>query len=91
MLKSKPHTIVVFWLLIMSTQPSLAAEGHLAAHKIFTIGGIENPLLSLPTDVAVSAKHILVVDGGNHRVAAFDLKGRSKVEDVSWRNPLSEI
>jgi DNA-binding beta-propeller fold protein YncE len=67
---------MIFCLLVVLAKLSLAADGNLVAHKIYTIGGSEDPLLSLPTDVAVSAKHIMVVNGGNHRIAVFDLKGR---------------
>lgn len=34
--------------------------------------------LSLPSDVAITRQYVYVVDGGNHRVSVFDLKGRFK-------------
>lgn len=36
---------------------------------------VQKPGLLLPSDVAVNGRFVYVVDGGNHRVVKFDLKG----------------
>jgi tripartite motif-containing protein 71 len=74
--KSRRVKLQVFWPLVLLLQSSLVAGYDLNVRHVMTLGGANESLLSLPTDVAVSRKRILVVDGGNHRIAVFNLKGR---------------
>lgn len=44
--------------------------------KVLQIKGEENGMLVLPSDVAVFAGKIYVVDGGHHRIVVFDENGK---------------
>jgi tripartite motif-containing protein 71 len=74
--ESKPDILKVVLLLVLLLQPNLVVGNNLDVRHVMTLGGADDSLLSLPTDVAVARKRIFVVDGGNHRVAIFNLKGR---------------
>jgi len=67
-------------LLIIASMYS--AAGHAASYKIkniehlFDLDSAGGSSLTLPSDVAVNKTHIYIVDGTNHRVVAYNKKGR---------------
>ncbi len=69
--------IAWLWLSVFLSGAANAAESTTLRlkHVLEITGSTENPL-SLPSDVAVSDQRVYVVDGGNDRVAVFDLFGK---------------
>lgn len=62
-------------ILIISIPIDASSSDFFNITHIMDITGSRSAALSLPTDVSVSHGRICVVDGGNHRVAIFNIKG----------------
>lgn len=66
-------------ILILVVSASVTTAGQIQTHKIRHVADIVSDSavsLSLPSDIIVVEERVYVVDGGNHRVVAFDRSGK---------------
>jgi DNA-binding beta-propeller fold protein YncE len=71
----RASVLLTLLLVIFSFPIGAANNGSIDVAHVMDITGSVSARLSLPTDVAVSHDRICVVDGGNHRVAVFNIEG----------------
>ena len=91
---SKPTFKTLFILLSLLTScPGLAGSiPTQAARPLMELVGRAGDPLVMPSDVAVDARYIYVVDGGNHRVVVFDSSTTRSallpvMEESTWQIP----
>jgi len=78
-LKNRLEKILFFSFILVISITRLAFAQGIATEelkKVLQIKGEKNGMLVHPSDVAVLAGKIYVVDGGHHRVVVFDIKGK---------------